>query len=109
MKKAFTIIEILVVLSIIAILASIIFSYVVGYQRSKKPGKVIGKNHISAVTTIGFNDKGNQFASTNQEKWELIIEGEDGDVYSLSVSAREWASKNVGDKINKQNAEEMPK
>jgi uncharacterized protein YpmB len=106
MRKAFTIIEFFVAVFIVAIFVTIIFSFVVGYQRSKQPAKVISKNHVSAVTTTGFNDKGDQFTSTSQEKWELVVMNKNGDVYSLSVSAKQWASVNVGDTINKQNAEE---
>jgi hypothetical protein len=89
-----------VILAIIILVVLLAVCLVGEYQRSKIPATVIERQHTASSVGVGITSNGKTAVVSNPEKWELIVRDDNGNVYSVSVSAGTWASAKPGDRIN---------
>lgn len=103
--RAFTITEAMIVVAILVILAAIVGSTVAEMRRNAQPATIIERTHApaSSGTAVGHNGK----VSTvfTPEKWELVVQNDEGKVYTVPVSPEAWASAKPGARINEMKVE----
>lgn len=97
------------VIAILAIIAVMAWAITVDVQRRHRPATIIDRAYAPASTGVGVSSSGKTVTTFEPEHWTLVVRDDDGNVYSISVHADEWAAAKPGQRINDQDVERSGK
>lgn len=104
MKRAFTLTEAMIVMAAILIVACVAFAIRQEVINRAKPGTVIERIHTPASYRTEYRE-GKPHTVHTPEGWKLVVLGDDGTTFSISVSLEEWAGNPIGHKRNEMKLE----
>jgi len=100
MSNAFALIEGLIVVAILFIITAIVGGTLCEMKRNAAPATIIERTHAASSTSTAVGSNGKVAVVCTPERWELVVQNDEGKVYAVEVSPEAWAAAKPGTRIN---------